>query len=282
MIAWGTVQDERGVSAALRNDDVAIVVRDINRWLDEDYPLTLDALIAQEQTGLLAGRAVAEGWFEQYGHAVNSLTLKAPLERPERIVGIGLNFADHAGDLGETVPEEPATFIKPLNTILGTGSTMSLPTCSHRVTAEAEIALIFSRPARNIEAGNFRSVVWGAVAVLDMTAEDILRKNPRFLTRAKGFDGFFAMSSWLVPWEEADFSHGRHIQTVINGRVAAEGSTNQMAYGYGQVVELVTRDVSVGATAILSTGTPGAGVIAPGDTVQARIEGLPGVMFSVK
>src|SRR5918998_4827265 len=111
----------------------------------------------------------------------------APLyRRPRKIWGIGLNYAEHAGDLDETAPSgEPASFMRPDTTIIGPGDEISLPAGVGRVTAEAELAIVIGREAKNISEDNAPSVVAGFTTVLDMTAEDILRKNPRYLTRAK-------------------------------------------------------------------------------------------------
>jgi 2-keto-4-pentenoate hydratase/2-oxohepta-3-ene-1,7-dioic acid hydratase in catechol pathway len=106
--------------------------------------------------------------------------------RPRKIWGIGLNYVEHAGDLEEIAPsEEPASFMRPDTTIIGPGEEIQLPEQSERVTGEAELGLIIGRGAKNVPEEEAPSVVAGITTILDMTAEDILRKNPRYLTRAK-------------------------------------------------------------------------------------------------
>lgn len=281
MRAWGMARTGSGEGAVLRHHDRVLSVRDINEWTGAQFPLTLEALIRGGLTGEIEHLARTHGWFEARGSALEDIALTIPLPHPERVVGIGLNFSDHARDLGERVPEEPATFLKPDNTLRVSGADVVLPTASSRVTAEGEIALIFGRDARDVGVEEAPQVIWGAVAVLDLTAEDVLRRNPRFLTRAKGYDGFFVMSPWLIPWEAEDFATVRRIDTSVNHRLATTGTTEQMTYNYGQLVALVTAGVSIGATAILSTGTPGAAVIGSGDVVSADVEGLESVRFQV-
>jgi 2-keto-4-pentenoate hydratase/2-oxohepta-3-ene-1,7-dioic acid hydratase in catechol pathway len=115
-----------------------------------------------------------------------------PLYRhPRKILGIGLNYRDHAADLNAPYPTEPASFMKCDNTIIGPGDAIELPAQSERVTAEAELGVIIGRNCRDISEQQALDYIAGYCLILDMTAEDILQKNPRFLTRSKNFDTFF-------------------------------------------------------------------------------------------
>lgn len=283
MIAWGMTQDGDGALAVVRKDNAALTVRDINRSSGLSFPLSLDALIAGGLTASLVALAERHDWFRQRGREVASLAMTLPLTAPERIVGIGLNFPTHAHDLGAPVPGEPATFVKTTNTLALSGSPVVLPAGVGRVTAEGEMALIFGGRARNVPAREAPAVIWGAAAVIDLTAEDVLKKNPRFLTRAKGYDGFLVMSPWLVPWDAPDWDRVRRIDT-INQRSGSQttGTTEQMTFDCRSLVEWITAGVSVAPTALLSTGTPGAVVVEPGDQVSVRIDGLYGVEMSVE
>ncbi len=119
----------------------------------------------------------------------------APLyRRPRKIWGIGLNYAEHAEDLDDVAPSDGlASFMRPDTAIIGPGEEIRLPGQSGWVTAEAELAVIVGRVAKDVPEREVPSVVAGFTTVLDMTAEDILRKNPRYLTRANGFDTFFSV-----------------------------------------------------------------------------------------
>lgn len=274
-VAWGTGARNGGSSTALlRCRDAVVSVQEINEWSGEEWPTDLESLISFGLTERLAQRVLDAGWDASRARPVSEWTLMAPLSRPDRILGIGLNFRDHAHDLGERVPEAPATFLKPTNALVCSGDRIPVPTASERVTVEAEVALIFAHSAKDIKAHQWREAIWGAMAVLDFTAEDVLRKNPRFLTRAKGYDGFFVVSPWMVPWQGAAFDGHRNIDLMINGELAIRGNTEDMVYSYASLVEWVSQDCTMGATAILSTGTPGARVVRSGDAVEARVDGL--------
>ena len=104
--------------------------------------------------------------------------------RPRKICRIGLNYVEHAGDLEEIAPsEEPASFMRPDTTIIGPGAKIRLPGQSERVTGEVELGLIIGHQAKNVSEEEAPSLVTGLTTVLDVTVEDILRKNPRYLTR---------------------------------------------------------------------------------------------------
>ena len=145
----------------------------------------------------------------------------APLyRRPRKIWGIGLNYVEHAGDLSETAPsDEPASFMRPDTTIVGPGDEILLPPQSERVTAEGELAVVIGREAKDVSEDEASSVVAGFTTVLDMTAEDILRRNPRYLTRAKSFDTFFSFGPELVTLDEVEDVDSLEVSTVLNGEV---------------------------------------------------------------
>ncbi|MBD3178325.1 MAG: fumarylacetoacetate hydrolase [Candidatus Latescibacteria bacterium] len=195
--------------------------------------------------------------------------------RPRKIWGIGLNYREHAVDLDETAPEaEPASFMKPDTSIIGCGDTIRIPFQSRRTTAEAELAVIIGRECRNIEREDWIRYVAGFTPVLDMTAEDILRKNPRYLTRAKSFDTFFSFGPQLVTPDHLGELEDIRIKTVINGKVRAENSISNMVHPPDRLVWFHSRVMTLLPGDIISTGTPGAAVISDGDTVESVIEGF--------
>ena len=151
--------------------------------------------------------------------------------RPRKIWGIGLNYVEHAGDLEEIAPsEEPASFMRPDTTIIGPGEEIRLPEQSERVTGEAELGLIIGREAKNVSEEEAPSVVAGFTTILDMTAEDILRKNPRYLTRAKSFDSFFSFGPQLMTPDEVVEIEELTVATVLNGEVRRENAVSNMTF----------------------------------------------------
>jgi 2-keto-4-pentenoate hydratase/2-oxohepta-3-ene-1,7-dioic acid hydratase in catechol pathway len=207
----------------------------------------------------------------------------APLyRRPRKIWGIGLNYASHASDLNAQRPTDiPASFMKPDTTIVGHGDTIRIPVQSHRTTAEAEIGVVIGTRCTAVARRRWRDYVAGFTSVLDMTAEDILRRNPRYLTVSKSFDTFFSLGPELVtPDEIADLSTVK-VQTVLNGRICAENVVSQMTFSPGRLVAFHSQVMTLLPGDIISTGTPGAVVIGDGDRIESRITGFAPLVNSV-
>ena len=200
----------------------------------------------------------------------------APLyRRPRKIWGIGLNYAEHAGDLDETAPsDEPASFMRPDTTIIGPGDEILLPEQSQRVTVEAELAIVIGRKAKNVSEGDAPSVVAGFTTVLDMTAEDILRKNPRYLTRAKSFDTFFSFGPQLLTPDEVGELDELEVSTIVNGEVRRSNTVSNMTFPPYWLVAFHSRVMTLLPGDIISTGTPGAVKIEPGDVAGCGISGF--------
>ena len=200
----------------------------------------------------------------------------APLyRRPRKLWGIGLNYVEHAGDLQERAPsEEPASFMRPDTTIIGPGEEVVLPAQSGRVTAEAELALIIGREAKDLSEDDAPSVVAGFTTVLDMTAEDILRRNPRYLTRAKSFDTFFSFGPELVTPDEIADLEALEVSTVLNGEVRRSNIVSNMTFSPWWLVSFHSRVMTLLPGDVISTGTPGAVIIQEGDVAECRITGF--------
>jgi 2-keto-4-pentenoate hydratase/2-oxohepta-3-ene-1,7-dioic acid hydratase in catechol pathway len=200
----------------------------------------------------------------------------APLyRRPRKIWGIGLNYVEHAGDLSEKAPsEEPASFMRPDTTIVGPGDEIVLPSQSERVTAEGELALVMGREAKNVSEEQAPHFVAGFTTVLDMTAEDILRRNPRYLTRAKSFDTFFSFGPELVTPDEIEDLNALEVATVLNGEIQRSNTVSNMTFSPWWLVSFHSRIMTLLPGDIISTGTPGAVVIHDGDIAGCHISGF--------
>ncbi len=207
-------------------------------------------------------------------------TFVAPYRHPRKIWGIGINYSAHAADLGASAPQgEPASFIKGDHTIIGPGEAIELPSQSQRVTAEAELGLIFGAVGRNVPIESALDSVWGACTVLDQTAEDILQVNPRYLTRAKNFPGFFSFGPGIVPLDEILAADGSldsiEVSTILNGEVVVSNTVRNMLFSPHLLVSFHSAVMPWYPGDILSTGTPGAVKLSPGDVVGATVTGLP-------
>jgi 2-keto-4-pentenoate hydratase/2-oxohepta-3-ene-1,7-dioic acid hydratase in catechol pathway len=211
--------------------------------------------------------------------ACTDLSFGPPLAEFGKLWGIGLNYAEHAGDLDEQRPEEPASFLKPNTALAGPGGPIRLPPTdqSERVTAEAELGVVVGRACRGIEEPRVAEVVAGYLPVIDMTAEDILRRNPRFLTRAKSFDTFLVPGPAIaVPEQSLDLS-SLSVRTEINGEREAENEIGNMLFSPEEIVTFHADVMTLEPGDLFSTGTPGAAPITPGDEVRAVVESIGAV-----
>lgn len=202
----------------------------------------------------------------------------APYRHPRMIWGIGLNYVEHAADLTESVPDEPASFIKADHTVIGPGEDIPVPSQSGRTTAEAELGLVIGRHCRDVEPEDALSYLAGVCPVLDQTAEDILERNPRFLTRSKNFPGFFSFGPRIVPLDDAIYEVGSladiEVSTVLNGEVHRKNTVSHMRYDPAFLVSFHSKVMPLSPGDVISPGTPGAVRIGPGDIVECRIPGV--------
>jgi 2-keto-4-pentenoate hydratase/2-oxohepta-3-ene-1,7-dioic acid hydratase in catechol pathway len=265
-----TIKREGREQAAVVTASGIVPVAAINAHMRKSWPDDLHALILQGiDRRILADAAQTPVKLDpasvQYG----------PLYRhPRKILGIGLNYRDHAADLNAPYPTEPASFMKCDNTIIGPGDAIELPPQSERVTAEAEIGVIIGRNCRAISEQQAPDYIAGYCLILDMTAEDILQKNPRFLTRSKNFDTFFSFGPELITPDEVPDLLKVKVGTYNNGRLHRENTVANMAFPPYYLVSFHSHVATMYPGDIISTGTPGAVVIRDGDLAECRIEGL--------
>ena len=209
-----------------------------------------------------------------------------PLYRnPRRIFGIGLNYVDHAGDIGMAAPQGfPGSFFKMADTLVGPGDDIWLPKLKEacRTTAEAELGVILGKDCRDVSEENWLDVVAGYTTILDMTEESILKGNefvqgnPRYLTIVKNFPTFFSFGPQLVTPDEVPDVLKLEVQSVHNGEVYAKNVVANMTHRPARLVSLHSSIQGWYAGDVLSTGTPRAFPLADGDTAECRIVGPDG------
>jgi len=255
-----------------------VPISDVNRELKKWWPTDMLALIQgaglddMRQWHASGGRAM----LEKFAAIPKEQATYAPLYRnPHKIWGIGLNYVDHAGDLAEKAPtERPASFPKWDNTIIGHNEAIKIPTQSEKTTGESELGVIFGKRCVNVEREDWLSMVAGFTTIIDMTAEDILRLNPRYLTQAKNFDTFFSFGPELVTPDEVQDVMKLSVATVINGAVHAQNVVSNMTFPPDFLVSFHTKIATTYPGDVISTGTPRAVHIHDGDVIECRIDGF--------
>lgn len=283
-----TIKIDNDEHACLVTNHGLLPISTINGNFDTDWPDTMLSLLVTGKLGTL------NGWYRDQGkEIVNKVTdgaipvheavMAPPYRRPRKIWGIGLNYVEHASDLSEKAPTTaPASFMKPDTTIIGHGDTIEIPLQSERTTAEAELGVVIGKRCKNVEQENWLDVVAGFTTIIDMTAEDILRQNPRYLTMSKSFDTFFSFGPQLVTPDEIADPFSLKVSTVINGRVHAENVVSNMTFPPDYLVSFHSKVMTLLPGDVISTGTPGAVHIGDGDKVECVIDGFEGLTNSVR
>ena len=208
----------------------------------------------------------------------------APLyRRPRKIWGIGLNYVEHAEDLHESAPRtEPASFMKPDTAIIGPGDLIEIPRQSVRTTAEAELGVIIGKRCKDIDESEALDYIVGYTTIIDMTAEDILQVNPRYLTRSKSFDTFFSFGPQLVTKDEIDDLLSLRVATYKNSKIHRMNVISNMTFKPFWLVAFHSKVMTLLPGDIISTGTPGAAIINHGDEVECKINGFVPLTNRVK
>jgi len=196
-----------------------------------------------------------------------------PAVAPSKIVCVGRNYAEHARELGNAIPQEPLIFLKPPSSLNAHGAPVVYPALSARVDYEGELGVVMGRRARRIQAAEYRKYVAGYTIVNDVTARDLQKKDGQW-TRGKGFDTFCPVGPWWAPKEEIDADALRVI-TRVNGAVRQEAPVTEMLFSVGTLLEFITQCMTLEPGDLVATGTPpGVGPVNPGDRMQVEIPGL--------
>jgi 2-keto-4-pentenoate hydratase/2-oxohepta-3-ene-1,7-dioic acid hydratase in catechol pathway len=192
---------------------------------------------------------------------------------PSKIVCVGRNYAEHAKELGNEVPQEPLIFLKPPSSLIASGDAIVYPKLSQKVDFEGELGVVIGKLARNVKSTDAASYILGYTCVNDVTARDLQKKDGQW-TRGKGFDTFCAVGPFIVPRDEADFNSFR-VRTFVDGVKKQDGSVLEMLFSVNDIIAYVSAFMTLQPGDLIATGTPpGVGPLQPGSKVQIDIAGL--------
>jgi 2-keto-4-pentenoate hydratase/2-oxohepta-3-ene-1,7-dioic acid hydratase in catechol pathway len=194
--------------------------------------------------------------------------------RPGTVVGVGLNYLRHAADLAARPTDLPALFFKGGHTRIGPGDPIPLPPLSQRVTAEAELGLVIGRRMYQVPESAALDYVAGGCCVLDQTAEDILQLDSRLLTLSKNFAGFLSVGPELIPLADLGPLPQVEVATYLNGSLVRAATVAGMRFAPARLLSFISQVMPLEPGDMVSTGTPGAVVLAPGDVAECRITGF--------
>ena len=205
--------------------------------------------------------------------------LVAPVIPRSKIVAIGRNYVEHIRELGNEIPDQPVSFLKPNTAVIGPGEPIVYPRVSREVHYEGELAVVIGRICRDVPAERVADVIFGYTVANDVSARDLQKSDVQW-GRAKGFDTFCPLGPWIVTHLTVDEASDLEIVTVVEHadgtRVEGQrASTKLMMRGVSELVQFVSSFCTLLPGDVILTGTPaGVGPIVPGDRVEISIEGI--------
>lgn len=242
---------------------------DLLAWLDLDGPRISQAraMIAKRSPAAIVDR--------------KAVRLRAPVPRPGKLVGIGLNYRDHAAESKMPVPERPVVFSKFTTSVIGPGDPIVLPPSSQKVDYEAELAVVIGRRVKQVSRDEAARAILGYTIVNDVSARDFQFGDGQW-QRGKSCDTFGPMGPWIATADEIEDPQQLAINLRVNTKTLQSSNTNQMVFGAVDLVKYLSETITLEPGDVIATGTPsGVGFarqppvfLAPGDVVDVEIDGL--------
>ena len=199
-------------------------------------------------------------------HRLAELRVLAPVERPTKIICVGLNYRSHIREMGVKMPVDPLIFTKPSSAIIGPGDDILLPAASSRVDYEGESALIMGKRARNVSDGSH--FIFGYTCLNDVTARDLQKIDPDW-TRAKGFDTLAPVGPFISK------RCPTKVTTRLNGIVVQNQLLSDRVFGDAELVKYISTVMTLEPGDIIATGTPsGISPMKHGDVIEVELDGV--------
>lgn len=201
---------------------------------------------------------------------LSSLKLVAPAQ-PTKIICVGVNYRDHAAEMGRKIPERPVLFFKPPSALIGPEEIIYIPN-SERVDYEGEVALVIKERCKRVPAARAYDVILGFTCFNDVTDRATQAWDLNWV-RAKGFDTSAVLGPVLVSPDE--LSEPLRLETRVNGQVRQRSDTGQLIFTVPKLIEEISSFMTLEPGDVIATGTPaGVGPLAPGDLVEVEIAGI--------
>jgi 2,4-didehydro-3-deoxy-L-rhamnonate hydrolase len=202
-----------------------------------------------------------------------------PIERPGKIVCVGLNYRDHAEEQGAALPEEPLLFAKFPNALIGPGDAIVIPPLVTKCDYEAELGVVIGTRVRGVSKESAFEAVLGYVCANDVSARDLQFSDGQW-TRGKSVDTFCPVGPRLVPRDEITDPHELRIRAIVSGEVLQDSTTANLIFGVDEIISHASKTMTLEPGDLILTGTPaGVGVfrdpqrlLQPGDEVTIEIE----------
>jgi acylpyruvate hydrolase len=273
-----TCRSGSGEEVAVVDGDDVLAVRD----LVPDAPGDMIGVIAageQLRDQLAAAlRSAPAGARRPLG----SIELLPPIPRPGKVLCLGLNYAAHAREGGNEVPDYPTVFVRVTTSLVAPGAPVVRPRASDKLDYEVELAIVIGRRCHDMAEDDALPFVFGYTIMNDVSVRDYQRRTSQW-TMGKNFDGTGPMGPAIVTADELPpGARGLAIRTRLNGELLQDGNTADMVFPVPRIVSLLSEVMTLEPGDVIATGTP-SGVgharrpplwMKPGDVVACEIEGI--------
>jgi 2-keto-4-pentenoate hydratase/2-oxohepta-3-ene-1,7-dioic acid hydratase in catechol pathway len=197
-------------------------------------------------------------------HDLSELKVLAPVERPSKIICVGLNYKGHIREMGSQLPQSPIIFSKPSSAMVGPGDSIVLPSPSRRVDYEGESAIVIGKRASHVRNGS--KYIFGYTCFNDVTARDLQESDVDW-TRAKGFDTFAPTGPFISTTAPSK------VTTKLNGKVVQHSLLSDRVFDDANLVEYISTIMTLEPGDVIPTGTPsGISPMSPGDVVEVELD----------
>jgi 2-keto-4-pentenoate hydratase/2-oxohepta-3-ene-1,7-dioic acid hydratase in catechol pathway len=223
--------------------------------------------------------------------ALSAVKLCAPIPRPGKIIGVGLNYNDHAAEVGRPKQDRPRLFVKVASSVTGPDSSVAVPPGIEKLDFEVELAVVIGRRASRVAEADAIGHVAGYTVLNDLSAREFqFDITPPQTTLAKSMDGFCPMGPWIVTTDELGDGSCLGIRTFVNGAKMQDGTTSDLIFPVAALVSYISRYMTLDPGDVIATGTP-AGVgafrkppayLIAGDRIRLEIERIGVLETTIK
>ncbi len=244
-----------------------------------DIPQTMLAFLAAGQPALDVLQELIDS--QQQRIALSDVKLLAPIPRPGKFLGVGLNYADHIAETALEKPEYPTFFTKQSSCVIANGEAIHVPKVSEKLDYEVELAFVIGQRCRHVSLDDAHKVIAGYTLVNDVSVRDWQFRSPTW-TLGKSFDTHGPMGPWIVTADEISDPHNLDLQTWIDDELRQSSNTQHMIFNCYEMIAYLTQAMTLEPGDVIATGTPsGVGVkmkprgyMKAGQTVKIEIEHL--------
>ena len=198
-----------------------------------------------------------------------------PVERFSKMIGLALNYRDHAAELDLQMPPHPILFNKNPNTLIGHLAPVVAPSGVDYMHYENELVVVIGQRCRHVKAERARDMIWGYTIGNDVTVRDFVDNFYRPPVKAKGFDTFGPLGPVLVTADEIPDDGALTLRTYVNGELRQQGNTCDFIYSIPELIAYITDFMTLEPGDMIWTGTPkGISHVHPGDVMRLEIDGI--------